>query len=71
MTATYDGHLVLPLKGKDVQPCCSDMHEALFTGVLYRGTSDKRPCVALRLTDKRGRAIRRCPWCGAEPEVAE
>lgn len=69
MTATYDGHLVVTKTG--ILPCCPDMHDALFLGVVYKGTTDRRPCAALRLAEKRGRAIRRCPFCGAEPEVGE
>lgn len=70
MTATYDGHLVLRAKG-GIEPCCARMHDAIYAGVVYRGTADKRPCAAIRLEPKRGSAITRCPWCGAEPEVAE
>ncbi len=71
MTASYDGRLLIPLKGKGIEPCCPRMHDALYSGVIYRGTADKRPCAALRLGDKRGLAITMCPWCGARPEVVE
>lgn len=69
MTATYDGVLIVTKQG--IQPCCADMHDAIYAGVIYKGTTDKRPCAALRLGDKRGKAIRMCPWCGAVPEVTQ
>lgn len=69
MPASYDSRLVVTRTA--VLPCCPDMHDAIYAGAFYRGMCDKRPCVALRLGEKKGRAIRRCPFCGAEPEVSE
>ena len=68
MTCTYDGRLVVTKGG--IQPCCADLHDAIYAGVVYKGTSSKAPAVAIRLGDKRGRAIRFCPFCGARPEGA-
>lgn len=66
MTATYDGKLVI---GKTrIEPCCASMHDALYAGAIYKGTADKVSCVSLRLGEKRGMPITRCPFCGAVPE---
>lgn len=70
MTATYDGRLIVRTKG-GIEPCCPAMHDAVYSGVVYKGTLDKRPCVSIRMEDKRGRAIAMCPWCGSRPEVGE
>lgn len=71
MTAEYDGRLIVRVKGKGIEPCCARMHDALYAGVMYRGTVARMPCVSLRLDAKRGIPIERCPFCGAVPEVVE
>lgn len=77
MSVSYDGHLILRVKGKGIEPCCEAMHRAIIAGVVYRGTTGKRPCVSIRVDDK-GQPICRCPFllpdgtmCKAELEVEE
>lgn len=64
MTATYDGKLVT-MKGK-IYPCCQDMHEAILFKAVY--TAPRSSHVFMRISEKSGRAIRCCPFCGAEVE---
>lgn len=78
MTATYDGRLILRIGGKGIEPCCESMHRAIIEGVIYRGTTGRRPCVSMRMSERNGIPICRCPFtlpdgkpCGAEAEVVE
>lgn len=61
MTASYDGKLTV--KRGRAEPCCAEMHEALYARAMYVST---RGDLALRLTEHRpGIVIRCCPFCGA------
>lgn len=78
MTCEYDGHLVVRVKGKGIEPCCAAMHQAIILGVVYRGTEGKMPCAKIRIGDREGLTICRCPFrtqdgreCGANVEVVE
>ena len=62
MTATYDGKLTYS-KGK-VYPCCQDMHEAILFKAVY--TAPRSTKVFMKISDKVGRPITRCPFCGSE-----
>lgn len=67
MSVSYDGHLIVNKEG--IQPCCASMHDAIYADVIYKGTANKCPVVAIRMGEKqRNKAISFCPFCGARPE---
>ena len=72
MTCRYDGKLVVTTRG--VEPCCADMHRLVIGGVVYLGKVSAKGsptvCVPkIRLTDRVGITIGRCPICGAVGEL--
>lgn len=67
MTATYDGHLILA--GKVIEPCCASMHRAFHSKVIYPGTSNRAPVVALRIGEREAIPVNYCPFCKASVEV--
>lgn len=62
MTATYDG--ILAVEKRRISPCCQDMHEAILLKAVYTAPTSSK--VFMKISDKTGRAIRCCPFCGAE-----
>ncbi|MDO5853468.1 MAG: hypothetical protein Q4Q62_05345 [Thermoplasmata archaeon] len=63
MTATYDGKLIVSKDG--IEACCRMMDKALFSGVVYKGTINKAPALAIKVGDKGARCVC-CPFCGAQ-----
>lgn len=69
MTAIFDGHLIVRVGGKGIEPCCDSMNRAVILGAVYRGTTGKKPCVSMRMSGKTGIPICVCPFCRANVEV--
>lgn len=61
MTASYDG--VLTVTHGHIEPCCEQMHRAVYARVIYLNSSGR---IAVRMPTGSGQVIIRCPWCGAE-----